>query len=158
MLLSSSALLSFSRQSLTVQSTQGGLNEYLDQLENTPASERKLEKWFYTEWLERRARVKRIAAANAAKRVAAASAASAIGDAANLAAGAVAERTVSGTETLESELESAEAEVELQELEAAREREIENAVPLPSFFSLDNPIIIALALALFGAAFGGLGR
>ena len=48
--------------------------------------------------------------------------------------------------------------MELQELEAAREREIENAVPLPSFFSLDNPIIIALALALFGAAFGGLGR
>ena len=141
-----------------MQSTQGGLNEYLDQLENTPASERKLEKWFYTEWLERPARVKRIAAANAAKRVAAASAASAIGDAGNLAASAVAERTVSGTETLESELEAAEAEVELQELEAAREREIENAVPLPSFFSLDNPIIIALALALFGAAFGGLGR
>jgi len=50
---------------------QGGLNVYLDGLEKSDPSDRKLEKWFYTEWLDRRGRVKRIAAANAAKRLAA---------------------------------------------------------------------------------------
>ena len=44
---------------------------YLDGLEKSDPSDRKLEKWFYTEWLDRRGRVKRIAAANAAKRLAA---------------------------------------------------------------------------------------
>ena len=53
---------------------QGGLNEYLDDLEKSDPSDRKLEKWFYTEWLARRQRVQGIAAANAAKRAAAAAA------------------------------------------------------------------------------------
>jgi hypothetical protein len=56
----------------THTSRQGGLNDYLDDLEKSDPSERKLEKWFYTEWLERRQRVRSIAAANAAKRAAAA--------------------------------------------------------------------------------------
>jgi len=45
-----------------------------------------------------------------------------------------------------------------RELSVEREREIDRAVPMPSFFSLDNPVVIALSLALLGAAFGGLGR
>lgn len=59
-------------------------------------------------------------------------------------------------------MERAEAEDEaasgVRELAKAKEREIENAIPMPSFLSLDNPIILALILVLFGAAFGGNGR
>ena len=133
------------RRDLAKNKNKGGLNEYLDDLENSEPSERKMEKWFYTEWLERRARVKRIAAVNAAKRAAAAREVGQ-GDG----EGAVA--------VLGSDMDQAEAEEAEAELAMAREQEIEKAVPMPSFFSLDNPIIIALTLALFGAAFGGLGR
>jgi len=134
------------RRDLAKNKNKGGLNDYLDDLEKTAVSERKLEKWFYAEWLERRARVQRIASANATKRMAAAQA---------TADGQAATATAIATEADASDIEAAQ---DAQELAKAREREIENAIPMPSFFSLDNPIIIALALALFGAAFGGLGR
>jgi hypothetical protein len=120
-------------------------------LEKSAASERKLEKWFYAEWLERRARVQRIASANAAKRAAAAQA-TADGQSATASATAIETAVIDNAEAGYLTAEGA------RELAQAREREIENAIPMPSFFSLDNPIIIALALALFGAAFGGLGR
>ena len=142
---------------------QGGLNDYLDDLEKSDPSERKVEKWFYTEWLQRRARVQRLALANAAKRAAAAkapaTAASAVA-ATGASASSGATKLVEGvTQQDIDEAEAAEEEAEAaRELAKAREREIERAIPLPSFFSLDNPIVIAISLALLGASFGGLGR
>eukprot|EP00802_Teleaulax_amphioxeia_P022040 Tamp_22451.p1 GENE.Tamp_22451~~Tamp_22451.p1 ORF type:complete len:220 (+),score=51.95 Tamp_22451:55-660(+) len=145
------------RRDLAKNKNKGGLNEYLDDLETSDPSERKLEKWFYTEWLARRQRVKGIAAANAAKRAAAA-AALVGGEGTSSTGVAVKEREGVTVE----DLASAEREVEQQELarelSVEREREIDRAVPMPSFFSLDNPVVIALSLALLGAAFGGLGR
>ena len=135
---------------------QGGLNDYLDDLEKSDPSERKVEKWFYTEWLQRRARVQRLALANAAKRAAAAkapaTAASAVA-ATGASASSGATKLVEGV--TQQDIDEAEA---ARELAKAREREIERAIPLPSFFSLDNPIVIAISLALLGASFGGLGR
>jgi len=61
----------------------------------------------------------------------------------------------------QADLDNAEEEEEAvgaRELAKAREREIDSAVPMPRFFSLDNPIVIALCLVLFLAAFGGSGR
>lgn len=127
---------------------QGGLNEYLDDLEKSEPSERRLEKWFYTEWLERRARVKRIAASNAAKRATRAASSQTVGQ------DGISESAIAVLDG-DSRTEEAAAAAELA---TVREQEIEKAVPMPSFFSLDNPIIIAVTLALFGAAFGGLGR
>ncbi len=40
---------------------EGGLNDHLDSLEKSNPSERKLKKWFYTEWFQRRALVKALA-------------------------------------------------------------------------------------------------
>lgn len=150
-------ILSVSASALKTHNFMCRLNEYLDDLETSDPSERKLEKWFYTEWLARRQRVKGIAAANAAKRAAAA-AALVGGEGTSSTGVAVKEREGVTVE----DLASAEREVEQQELarelSVEREREIDRAVPMPSFFSLDNPVVIALSLALLGAAFGGLGR
>lgn len=48
------------RRDLAKNKNKGGLNKYLDELYYTDDSERKLEKWFYSEWLERRARVRKM--------------------------------------------------------------------------------------------------
>jgi len=48
------------RRDLAKNKNKGGLNEYLDELYFSDDGERKLEKWFYTEWLERRARVRKL--------------------------------------------------------------------------------------------------
>lgn len=42
------------RRDLAANKNKGGLNSYLDKLAETPQGERQVEKWFYTEWLQRR--------------------------------------------------------------------------------------------------------
>lgn len=137
------------RRDLAKNKNKGGLNDYLADLEKSGTSERKIEKWFYSEWLERRRRVQQLAAKNAAKR-AAANAAKADGTASESYAPATAVGVLEKTGAAD---EITEAAVE-KEVSDAREREIEKAIPMPSFLSLDNPVIIAISLALLGAAFG----
>ncbi|EKX51354.1 hypothetical protein GUITHDRAFT_151048 [Guillardia theta CCMP2712] len=46
------------RRDLAKNKNKGGLNNYLEDLERSPKNARRLEKWFYTEWLERRRKVR----------------------------------------------------------------------------------------------------
>lgn len=151
------------RRDLAKNKNKGGLNVYLDGLEKSDPTERKLEKWFYTEWLERRARVQRIAASNAAKRLATSSSARTTTSSTTTTTTTTTTAVLDpqGVTVTQEDLDKAEEEEEeagSRELANAREREIENAIPMPRFFSLDNPIVIALCLVFFLAAFGGSGR
>jgi hypothetical protein len=96
------------RRDLAKNKNKGGLNAYLGELETSTG--RDLEKWFYTEWLQRRRKVRKM---------------------------------------VESSLDS-------QSPQDALEREIEKAIPTPIFFSLDNPILIAVLIMMSGVAFAGI--
>ena len=93
------------RRDLAVNKNKGGLNSYLEELESS--SGRDLEKWFYTEWLRRRAKVRKLAQRAASK----------------------------------SDL---------------TEEQIQKAIPTPNFFSLDNPVLVAVLVMMSGVAFAGL--
>jgi hypothetical protein len=94
------------RRDLAKNKNKGGLNNYLEELE--ASSGRELERWFYTEWLQRRRKVRMLA-----------------------------EKSKGG-------------------LNEVIEQEIENAIPTPSFFSLDNPVLVAVLIMMSGVVFAGI--
>ena len=96
------------RRDLAKNKNKGGLNAYLGELESSTG--RDLEKWFYTEWLQRRQKVRKM---------------------------------------VESSLDS-------KSPQDVIDREIEKAIPTPNFFSLDNPILVAVIIMMSGVAFAGI--
>ncbi len=96
------------RRDLAKNKNKGGLNAYLGELESSTG--RDLEKWFYTEWLQRRQKVRKM---------------------------------------VESSLDS-------KSPQDVIDQEIEKAIPTPNFFSLDNPILVAVIIMMSGVAFAGI--
>ena len=94
------------RRDLAKNKNKGGLNTYLEDLETSNG--RELEKWFYTEWLQRRRKVRSL------------------------------------------------SEKSSQSMEDRIDQEIDKAIPTPNFFSLDNPVLVAVLIMMSGVAFAGL--
>mmetsp|Transcript_32216 Transcript_32216/g.79046 ORF Transcript_32216/g.79046 Transcript_32216/m.79046 type:complete len:221 (-) Transcript_32216:10-672(-) len=114
------------RRDLAANKNKGGLNGYLDKLNESPDGERKLEKWFYTEWLQRRRSQQTMLLAKAKS------------------------QSESSGESFEAVL------ARLHEEEIAAN--IERSKAMPSFLSADNPVLVAGALAVFGALVAAGGK
>lgn len=120
----------------------GPLNEYLLDLQANP--DKQLERWFYTDWLQKLQRRQQMASAAAAKRAAAAAAAS------GSAAVQQDQQQQQPATTTTEQPQRLEQQQQDQQQEGSPAAEVYED-KMPSFWSLDNPIL-ATATLIAGAA------
>lgn len=134
------AVVPSARRALAKEKRSGLLNNYLVELQANP--DKKLERWFYTDWLQQLQRRQRLAAQAAAKRTVKA-------QLSGIAETASAPETVSGAGgpagagPHSTAVTAAGAAVD-DEAASAQQQDVEDKEPL--FWSLDNPILATGAL------------
>lgn len=142
------------RRTLAKEKRAGPLNSYLTDLQSNP--ERRVERWFYTDWLQQLSRRQQLSAAAAAKRAAAAAQ-----QASSITTAAAADMLPQATVQQQQQQSAGQPEQQYASQPAPVDSSSQQPGPalpgvggdeddtMPSFWSLDNPIL-ATALLLAG--------